>query len=139
MYINFTTPAVVDLNATAGTAAWTWTTTKAGVINLNAAFGILEEAVAANGFSTTAGDVTIQVTESGGAAVDVGAWSTGVTSAARAIGYQANLTPNTTSAPGGFYKFGAGATIAVVNKAQGAGGTVTGTARVHVPVEFDAD
>jgi hypothetical protein len=141
MYINFTTPAIVDLNATAGTAAWTWTTTKAGVINLNAAFGILEEAVAAGGFTTAAGDVTIQVTESGGAAVDVGAWSTGIGALclARAIGYQANLTPNTTSAPGGFYKFGAGATIAVVNKAQGAGGTVTGTARVHVPVEFDAD
>ncbi len=134
MQVTFVSPAIVDLNATAATAAFTWTATKAGVINVNAIFGILEEAVAAGGFSSTAGDFTVKV-----GSTAIAAWSTGVSATARAIGYQANATPDTTNAPKGYYKFAAGDTITIVNAAQGAGGTVTGTVRVYLPVEFDAD
>lgn len=132
-------PAVVDMSGTAGTNAFTWTTTKGGTISTNAIFGILEEAVASGGFTSTAGDFTVQVTESGGSKLDIAAWSTGTTATARAIGYQANATTDATNAPNGYYKFSAGALIEVENKAQGAGGTVTGTVRVYIPIDFDAD
>lgn len=139
MFNVYQSPAVVDFSATADTAAWTFTPTKAGVINTNAIFGVLEEAVAAGGFTSTAGDYTVSVQESGGAEVNVATWSTGTTATARDIGYQADATTDATNAPNGFYKFGAGATIRVKNDAQGAGGTVTGTARVYVPLDFDAN
>lgn len=132
------TPAVVDFNAAADTAAFTWTTDKAGVIDTGSIFGILEEAVASGGFSSTAGDFTVSVQESGGSEVNVATWSTGVAATARAIGYHAVATTDATNAANGFYKFGAGATIRVKNDAQGAGGTVTGTARVFLPISFDA-
>lgn len=138
MFNVYASPAVVDLNATAETAAWTWTLTKAGVINTNHIFGILEEAVASGGFTTTAGDYTVTLTESGGSALDLATWSTGTTATARAIGYQADATTDATNAPNGYYKFGAGAKLIVQNTAQGAGGTVTGTVRVYVPIDFDA-
>ena len=134
MYIPFVTPAVVDMSGSADTAAFTWTATKAGTILANAIFGILEEAVASGGFSSVAGDFTVKV----GTKI-IATWSTGVAATARAIGYQANATPDATNCPNGFYKFAAGDTITVVNDEAGVGGTVTGTARVYVPVEFDAD
>lgn len=134
MLITFVSPAVVDMSGTADTAAFTWTATKAGTILTNQIFAILEEAVASGGFTSTAGDFTVKV-----GSTAVATWSTGVTSTARAIGYQANATTNSTSAPNGYYKFAAGDTITIVNDEQGAGGTVTGTARVYLPVEFDAD
>lgn len=127
------TPAVVNFDAAADTAAMTWTMTKAGVIDTGSIFGILEEAVASGGFTSTAGDFTVKVGSNA-----IATWSTGTTATARAIGYQANATTNATYAPNGFYKFDAGDTITVMNDAQGAGGTVTGTARVFIPISFDA-
>jgi hypothetical protein len=134
MYVNFMSPAVVDMSGTADTAAFTWTTTKAGTILANAIFGILEEAVASGGFTSTAGDYTVKV-----GSYIIATWSTGTTATARAIGYQANATPSTTYCPDGSYKFAAGDTITISNDSQGAGGTTTGTVRVYLPVEFDAD
>lgn len=134
----YMTPVVVDFSGTADTAALTWTIDKAGVLDTSSIFGILEEAVASGGFTTTAGDFTVSVEESGGSEAVVATWSTGTTSTARAIGYHAVATTDATNAPDGFYKFGALATIRVKNDAQGAGGTVTGTARVHLPISFDA-
>lgn len=136
MFITTFTPAVVDFNATAGTAALTWTLSTGGTLQTNSIFGIIEELVAAGGFTTTAGDFTVQVVR-GGTTYDVAAWSTGVTSATRAIGFQADATTDATNAPKGYFELVAGDRILVVNKAQGAGGTVTGTARVFLPIELN--
>jgi|GEM_PF-5077122 hypothetical protein len=129
-------PAVVDFNATAATASLTWTMSTAGTLQTNAIFGILEEAVASGGFTSAAGDYTVQVVRSS-VTSDVATWSTGTTATARAIGFQADATTNATNAPKGYYELLAGDTILVVNKAQGAGGTVTGTARVFLPIDFN--
>lgn len=130
------TPAVVNFDAAAASAALIWTINTAGTLQTNSIFGILEEAVAGSGFSGTAGDFTVQVYR-GSTTYDVAAWSTGVTATARAIGYQADATTDATNAPKGYYELQAGDKISVVNKAQGAGGTVTGTARVFLPIDFN--
>jgi hypothetical protein len=135
MFTVLQTPNVVNLDGSAGTAALTWTLSTAGTLQTNAVFAVLEEAVATGGMTTTAGDYTVQVVR-GATTYDVAAWSTGVTATARAIGYQADATTDATNAPKGYFELQAGDKILVVNKAQAAGGTVTGTARVFLPIEI---
>lgn len=130
------TPAVVDFSAAAASAAYTHTLGRDAQIQTDAVIGVLEEAVAAGGFTGTAGDFTVQVVR-GGTPLDVAAWSTGTTATGRVIGYEAKATTDATNAPDGYFQCVAGDTLRVVNKAQGAGGTATGTARVFVPIDFD--
>jgi len=123
---------IVDLNAADATSASIFKAPGAGYIDVAACFVRFEEAVAAGGFSTTAGVASLEV---GG--VEVATWSTTVApSAGKAIGDTAMVTPATAYADKPV-TFASGATIEVKTKTQGVGGTVTGTARFWIPVEFN--
>jgi hypothetical protein len=124
--------AVVDLNAAAATSASIFKAPGAGYVDVAACFVRFEEAVAAGGFSTTAGVASLEV---GG--VEVATWSTTVAPAVgRAIGDVAMATADAVYADKAV-TFASGATIEVKTKTQGVGGTVTGTVRFWIPVEFN--
>lgn len=131
MFRNLTATAVVDLSASTNTT-FTYETLGAGYILADQITGTLEEAIAAGGFTSTAGIVQVQV----GSTV-VAQYSTGTTTAALAIGQTVELTPDTTNAPEGIYPLVAGDVVTVKLTTQGTGGTVTGTLRVNIPMEED--
>lgn len=131
MFRNLTASAVVDLSAATNTT-YTYETVGAGYILADQITGTLEEAIAAGGFTSTAGIVQIQV----GSTV-VAQYSTGTTVAGEALGNTVEFTPNATNAPEGVYNFDAGDVITVKLTTQGSGGTVTGTLRVNIPMEED--
>lgn len=124
---------VVDLNAAAATSASIFKAPGAGYLDVAASFIRFEEAVAAGGFTTTAGVAALYV---GG--TEVASWSTGVGAACtgRAIGDVIKVTPAT-----GYEDkpavFAAGDSIEIKTKTQGVDGTVTGTCRFWTPVEFN--
>jgi hypothetical protein len=124
--------AVVDMDAASDTTASTFKAPTAGYLMPSAIFGRFEEAVAAGGFTTTAGVAAIYV-----GTTEVASWSSlvGALCLAKAIGDTALVTPAAayTEAP---IKFAAGDAITVKTKTQGVGGTVTGTVRFWIPVEF---
>lgn len=121
--------AVVDLDAAGGTAAATIKAPGDGYIFVKEIFGRFEEAVAAGGFSTTAGVASIEVNS-----VEVATWSTGVAATARAVGDTVLVT-----AASGYdlVKVTSGQTITVKTKTQGVGGTVTGTLRLMIPMDVN--
>lgn len=126
--------AVVDLDAASDTTATTFKAPAAGWVNVKQIFGRFEEAVAAGGFSSTAGVASIVI---GG--VEVATWSTGVAATARSIGDTVQVTvdgTNVTNAQGSL-KVAAGDAIVCKTKTQGAGGTVTGTIRFYVPLDMN--
>ena len=131
MFRNLTATAVVDLSAVANTT-FTYEAIGAGYILADQITGTLEEAIAAGGFTSTAGIVQIQV----GSTV-VAQYSTGTTTAAQAIGQTVEFTPDATNAREGVYNFEAGDILTVKLTTAGTGGTVTGTLRVNVPMEED--
>lgn len=124
--------ATVNLDASSATSATIFKAPGAGYIDVASCFVNFEEAIAAGGFSSTAGVASLEV---GG--VEVATYSTGVAPAAgKAIGDTALVTPVAAYADKAV-TFAAGATIEAKTKTQGAGGTVTGTARFWIPVEFN--
>lgn len=123
--------AVVDLDASSATSATKFKCPGAGYIDIAATFGRFEEAVAAGGFSSAAGVASIEV---GG--TEVATWSTGVAATARAIGDCVTVTPIATYSDKAIV-VASGDLIEVKTKTQGSGGTVTGTIRFWIPVEFD--
>jgi len=131
MFRNLTATAIVDLDAAVNTT-FTYKTLGAGYILADQIVATLEQAIAAGGFTTTAAVTQIQV----GSTV-VAQYSTGTTVAGEALGNTVEFTPNTTNAPTGVFNFLAGSIITVKLTTQGAGGTVTGTLRVNVPIEED--
>ena len=131
MFRNLTAPAVVDLSASTNTT-FTFEAVGAGYILADQITGTLEEAIAAGGFTSTAGIVQVQV----GSAV-VAQYSTGTTVAGLALGQTVEFTPDATNAPEGVFNFEAGDIITVKLTTQGSGGTVTGTLRVNIPLEED--
>lgn len=133
MFLPLRAEAVVDLDAASNTTAFTINAPGAGSIALSAVFGRLEEAIASGGFSSTAGVASLEV-----AGVEYATFSTGVAATARAIGATVLMTANATAtALGGNVNFNAGDAIVLKTKTQGAGGTVTGTIRFYLPLEFD--
>lgn len=128
--------AVVDLSAADATVAYTIDAPGAGHIYVGEVFGRFEEAVAAGGFTTTAGVLSLEV---GGN--EVGTWSTGVASTGRAIGDTLSplLTVDGTYATdtNSAVAVAAGDVISVKTKTQGVDGTVTGTVRLYIPCDFD--
>lgn len=125
--------AVVDLDAASATTAFTIKAPGAGTISISAVFGRFEEAVAAGGFSTTAGVASLEV-----AGTEYATWSTGVAATARAIGDTVLVTANTASnALGDNVTFASGDAITLKTKTQGVGGTVTGTIRFYLPLEVN--
>lgn len=134
MQKSYTADAVVDLSASSDTSAATVDMPGAGVLYVDQIFGRFEEAVASGGFTSAAGVASVEV-----AGTEVCTWSTGVTSTARAIGDTVFVTPSAAvTANGGIATFAAGDAIEVVTKTAGTGGTVTGTIRFNLPVEFNA-
>lgn len=131
MFRNLTATAVVDLSAATNTT-FTYEALGAGYILADQITGTLEEAIAAGGFTSTAGIAQVQV----GSTV-VAQYSTGTTVAGEALGNTVEFTPNATNAPEGVYNFSAGDIITVKLTTQGTGGTVTGTLRVNIPMEED--
>lgn len=131
MFRNLTATAVVDLSAATNTT-FTYETLGAGYILADQITGTLEEAIAAGGFTSTAGIAQVQV----GSTV-VAQYSTGTTVAGEALGNTVEFTPDATNAPEGVYNFSAGDIITVKLTTQGTGGTVTGTLRVNIPMEID--
>lgn len=126
--------AIADLDAASATSATKFKVPAAGFVNVKQIFGRFEEAVAAGGFSSTAGVASIEV---GG--TEVATWSTGVAATARAIGDTVVTTVDGTVATNaqGAVKVAAGDLIEVKTKTQGVGGTVTGTIRFYIPVELN--
>lgn len=131
MFRNLTATAVVDLSAATNTT-FTYEAVGGGYILADQITGTLEEAIAAGGFTSTAGIVQVQV----GSTV-VAQYSTGTTVAGEALGNTVEFTPSATNAPEGVYNFDAGDVITVKLTTQGSGGTVTGTLRVNIPMEED--
>ncbi len=126
--------ATVNLDAASATSATKFKAPGAGFINVKQIFGRFEEAVAAAGFSGTAGVASIEI---GG--LEVATWSTGVGATARAIGdtVQPTVDGTNVTAANGVIKVAAGDLIECKTKTQGVGGTVTGELRFYVPIECD--
>lgn len=124
--------AVVDLSATAG-SVWSMKAPFAGYVDLESAFLRFEEAVASGGFSSTASVVSIEV---GGS--EVATWTTGVGATAVAIGDTKTFTlDSSVDANVGSVKVAAGDLIDFKLKTLGTGGTLTGTARLHINCDFN--
>ena len=124
---------IADLSTTAANV-FSYTFAAEGYILCDQIYGRLEEAIAAGGFTTSAGIVTIQVGSTTVATFSTGATTGGNTVAAGAIGKQYLFTTSATDAPTGTFKVAAG-DVLTVDVTAGVGGTVTGTIRVTVPVE----
>lgn len=137
MFRNPTVPAVVDLSAAANDT-FIYEAIGAGYINVDQIVGTLEEAIAAGGFSSTAPEVVVQVND-GSSDIEIANFtpSAAQLTAGGAIGASYKFTPDATNAPEGVYTFAAGDLIIVRLETQGAGGTVTGTLRVNIPLEED--
>lgn len=134
MLFTYKADAVVDLDAASATTAATIKAPGAGWVLVKEMFGRFEEAVAAGGFSTTAGVASLEI---GG--VEVATWSTGVAATARSIGDTVQPTVDGTyvTSASGAYKVAAGDTITLKTKTQGVGGTVTGTIRFNIPMDIN--
>ena len=126
---------VADLSAAAATV-WLMNMVSAGHLQVKQLFAIIEEAIAAGGFSTTAGECQLTAQPSGGSEVELCSFTTGVAPVAgKAIGDQVQLTVNETNVgTDGVYTFAAGTVFRVKNKTQGVGGTLTGTLRFYLPI-----
>lgn len=134
MFRNLTATAVVDLSAAANDT-FIYEAVGSGYVLADQIVGTLEEAIAAGGFSSTAPEVVVQVNN--GSDVEVANFtpSSAQLTAGGAIGASYQFTEDATNAPDGIFAFDAGDTIIVRLETQGAGGTVTGTLRVNVPIE----
>lgn len=140
MYITLRSEAVVDLDAASNTTAFVVTPNVAGTLYVKQIIGRVEEAIAAGGFSSTAGVLSVTAQPSGGSEVDLCTYSTTVAPAAgQAIGNTINVTvdPTNTGTIDGAYVFEPNTTFRVKTKTQGAGGTVTGTVRVFLPFDLN--
>jgi len=126
---------VADLSTTAA-SVFTFTVSGAGYLMCDQIMGRLEEAIAAGGFTTSAGVVTVTIGGVTVATFSTGATTGGNTVAAGAIGKAYLFTGHATNAPGGQAPFTANQVILVACTA-GVGGTVTGTMRVTLPIEID--
>lgn len=137
MFRNLTASAVVDLSASANDT-FIYKCIGAGVLHASQIVGTLEEAIAAGGFTSTKPEVVVQVND-GSSDIEVANFtlSSAQATAGGAIGVSYQFTPDATNAPEGVYNFSAGDQIIVRLETQGAGGTVTGTLRVNVPVDED--
>lgn len=131
MKIVLVATAIVDLNAASDTTAATLKSPGSGYIHTDKIYGFLEEAIASGGFSTTAGVASVSV-----AGTEVATYSTGIAGAARAIGENVNFTTSVTNKAGTF-PVSKGDAIVFKTKTAGVGGTLTGTVRIHVPLDID--
>ncbi len=120
--------AVVDYSASDDTTAATINAPFAGHLFINECFVRIEEVVGS--MTTTEAVVSIEV-----AGIEV-AISEAV--AADAVGSTRKFTvvSPATDANGGKVKFAAGDAIAVLTKTQAVDGTVTGTGRVNLAIEY---
>lgn len=128
--------AVVDLSAADDTTAYTIDAPGAGFVQVDEIFGRFEEAVASGGFTSTAPVMSLEI---GG--TEVATFTTGTAATARAIGdtIKSIFTPDESNsfAAVSAYKVSAGDAITLKTKTQGAGGTVTGTIRLYIPMDID--
>ena len=129
---------VADLSAAAATV-WTMKAQSAGKLNVKQIFAMVEEAIAAGGFSSVAGESQLTAQPSGGSEVELCSFTTGVAPAVgKAVGDQVRFTVNTTNVnTSQNYDFDADCVFRFKNKTAGTGGTVTGTLRIYLPIDQD--
>lgn len=132
MQIQILAPDLADLSAVAG-EVWTWTPGVAGTLFVKQIFGIVEEAVAAGGFSSTTPVVDVQVegTEVCTLTVD----NTGGEAVGDSV--SAVITSANVDSESGAVELSATDTVSINIKTQGAGGTVTGTLRLLLPFDIN--
>lgn len=137
----FQCPAVLDLSAAAN-VTYTWTPQKDTIIYPAMAFAILEEAVAAGGFSSVAPAVRIS-RGNGGSAVTIASYTLTASdlSGGLAVGAEKTFTGNDTyvTPESGALKIAAGTQLNFEVLTQGTGGTTTGTMRVFLPYDRSQD